>query len=102
MRKPAMIAAMVAGGLLLSVPRITGEDNAFESQEFDFWMYQVCCVAPQFQFQVDCNDDTDRDWFWLYYFLEGKNPQQAIIETQAYDAGHPAGMAKPKSYGRDQ
>jgi hypothetical protein len=65
------------------------KDNSFESYEFDLWMYQVCCIAPQLQFQIrDCDDESLQEWFWNYYFLEGKTPIEAITGTQEYDRAH--------------
>ena len=78
--KPVVVVLII---FLFTIATLQAKDNAFESLEFDLWMYQVCCIAPQFQYRIqDCNDESTREMFWNQYFLQGKSPVDAIMYEQ--------------------
>ena len=83
---------LVALGLAIFGSRITAQDSsesAVDSQGFELWIYQVCCVAPQLNYKIeDCGEDTFRELFWNEYFLEGETPIGAVLQQQEYDHTH--------------
>lgn len=77
---------LLAALVFLFVPSAIPDENSLQVYLFDKWMTQLCEIAPRYHFKIkDCEDESLREWFWLYFFLDGKTPKQAIIETTAWD-----------------
>ena len=50
------------------------------------WMPRLCKLAPTYLYNPpDCKDDSWREWLWLYFYLDGKTPEDALMAEQKHD-----------------
>lgn len=65
-------------------PQQVFDDYGYDTAAFSLvWMPELCKLAPRYlKNPPDCSDEAWREWLWLYFYLEGKTPEQALLAEQ--------------------